>query len=253
MAWDRDRGDEPPPVWREGAPDLLAPIDPGAPVSGHRMPAGGTAAADSPEQDWLAAEAVLMPILRPAGSGGSRLADLDPVRLASEGLKSHAQPVVDEGPCGLQIAFVLRAYAFDVLVNADHLLAWGATPADLRTSAMANLARWSAEAPWTDEASGHRRLVSSASGDGGDAARILLPDVRRHLVSELGPGARVLVGIPERDLLVAGALYAGDEEFGALFAEFVRGHADGADQPLDRRVLEIVDGELRVFTDLEAP
>jgi hypothetical protein len=253
MARDRDLGDEPPPGWRDEAPDLRAPIDPGAPVSGHRASSGGPAAADSPEQDWLAAEASLMPILRPVGSGGTRLAEIDPVRLAAEGLRSHAQPVVDDGPCELVVAYVLRAYAFDVLVNADHLLAWGATPAELRAAAMANLASWSAEAPWTDEVSGHRRLVSSASGDGGDAARILLPEVRRHLVDELGPGVRVLVGIPERDLLIAGALYAGDEEFGALFAEFVRGHADGSDQPLDRRVLEIMDGELRIFADPGVP
>ena len=112
---------------------------------------------------------------------------------------------------------------------------------------MANLGIWSAAAPWTDEVSGHRRLVSSATGDGGDAARVLLPEVRAHLASELAGGARVLIGIPERDLLVAGALYAGDDEFAALFAEFVRDHASGADQPLDDRVHELVGGELRLF------
>lgn len=247
MAWDSDLGDGPPPAWRDHAPDILTPIDPDAPVSGHRAPAGARPVSQSPEQDWLAASAVLMPILWPPGSHGTRLSDLDPVTLASEGLKSHAEPVVDEGPCGLVIAYVLRAYAFDVLVNADHLLAWGATPADLRAAALGNLARWSDETPWTEEVSGERRLVSSASGDGGDAARILLADVRRHLVDVLGSGARVLVAVPERDLLIAGALHADDEEFAALFAEFVRGHADGADHPLDRRVFEIVEGELHPF------
>jgi hypothetical protein len=40
---------------------------------------------------------------------------------------------------------------------------------------------------------------------------------------------------------------AGDEEFAVLFAEFVRDHAAGADQPLDPRLHEIVGGELQPF------
>jgi hypothetical protein len=247
MSWDRDLGDEPAPAWRDHAPDVLGPIDPEAPVSGHHpAEATGSSAALAPEQDWQAAAGILMPLLRPVGSSGMRMADLDAAQLATEGLKSHATPLLDDGPSDLVIGYVLRAEAFDVLVNADHLLAWGTTPNAVRAAAMANLGLWSATAAWTDEASGHRRLVSSATGDGGDAARILLPEVRAHLAAEL-VGARVLIGIPERDLLVAGALYAGDEEFAALFSEFIRDHADGADQPLDRRVHELVAGELRLF------
>jgi hypothetical protein len=247
MSWDSDLGDQPAPAWRDQAPDVLTPIDPDAPVSGHH-PAdpGGSSPALAPEQDWQAAAAILMPLLRPVGSSGTRMADLDQAQLASEGLKAHATPLLDDGPSDLVIGYVLRADSFDVLVNADHLLAWGTTPSAVRAAAMANLGLWSASASWTDEASGHRRLVSSATGDGGDAARILLPEVRAHLASELG-GARVLIGIPERDLLVAGALYEGDDEFAALFTEFVRDQADGADQPLDRRVHELVAGELRLF------
>jgi hypothetical protein len=249
MSWDRDLGDEPAPAWRDHAPDILSPIDPLAPVSGHRAP--GTAAAspaEAPEHDWLAAAEILMPILRPSGSSGTRLADLDAAQLASEGMKSHASPLHDDGPSGLVVGYVLRVDGFDALVNADHLLAWGATPAEVRAAAMANLSRWSAAAPWTEEVSGPRRLVSSASGEGGDAARILVPEARAYLERELGGGgARVLVGVPERDLLVAGALNDGDEEFAALFAEFIRGHADGADQPLDRRVHELVGGALGPF------
>ncbi len=252
MSWDRDLGDEPTPAWRDHAPDLFDPIDPEAPVSGHRpvepAAAGARAAAAlAPEQDWGAAARVLMPILRPPGSSGTHLGKIDVAQLAAEGLRAHASPLHDDGPSGLLVGYVLRADAFDVLVNADHLLAWGTTPAAVRATAMANLGIWSADAPWTDEVSGHRRLVSSATGEGGDAARVLLPEVRAHLASELSGGARVLIGIPERDLLVAGTLYAGDDEFAALFAEFVRDHASGADQPLDDRVHELVDGELRPF------
>src|SRR3712207_8474931 len=58
--------------------------------------------------------------------------------------------------------------------------------AGLQQAALRNLARWSATAPWTDEVSGDRRLLSSDTGDGWDAARILLPEVREHLQRELG-------------------------------------------------------------------
>lgn len=247
MSWNRDLGDEPPPAWRDRPPDFLAPIDEDAPVSGHHAPAeSGPSAAEAPEQDWHAAEKILMPLLRPAGTIGTRLADLDPVRLASEGMKTHASPVVDDGPSGLVVGYVLRAGGFDAHVNADHLLAWGVPAEQVRAAAMANLMRWSAGAPWTDEVSGNRRSISSASG-GGDATRILMPEARAYLASELGSDGRVLVGAPEPDLLVAAALVPGDEEFAALFAEFIRETAAGADQPLDDRVHELVGGELRPF------
>ena len=112
---------------------------------------------------------------------------------------------------------------------------------------MRNLAAWSATAPWTDEVSGERRLVSSQTGDGWDAVRILLPDVVAHLVAELGSFGRILVGIPERHLLTAGSLRPGDDEFAGLFAEFIVEQSGGADEPIDRRVFELVDGRLVEF------
>ena len=104
-------------------------------------------------------------------------------------------------------------------------------------------AGWSATAPWTDEASGQRRLVSSETGDGLDAVRILLPSTAAHLQASLGPG-RILVGIPERDLLTAALLAPGDEEFAGMFGEFIVEQSGGADEPIDRRMFELVDGRL---------
>ena len=117
---------------------------------------------------------------------------------------------------------------------------------------MRNLATWSATAAWTDEVSGERRLLSSDTGDGWDAARILLPEVIDKLTNELGSVGRVLVGLPERHLLVAGTLRPGDQEFASLFADFVVEHSGGADEPIDRRVFELVDGRLVEFADAPA-
>jgi hypothetical protein len=248
MAWDNDIGDEPQGAIRDRPPDILGQIDPGAPVSGHHPAEDAQhSLADEPEHDWTAASERLMPLLRPPGSGGASLAGVDREQLAIEGLRSHAQPVVDDGPAGLVVAYGIRAGGFDVLVNADHLLAWGIEPAALRSAAMGNLARWSAGAPWTDEAKGQRRILSSDTGDGSDAARILLPEVRRYLTTELGGAGRVLVGVPERHLLVAGTLSATDPEFADLFRDFVGAHADDADESIDRRLFELIDGELTSF------
>lgn len=233
---------------RDSAPDFLRPIDASAPISGHkRPPSEGVRWADAPEHEWAAAASRIMPVLRPPGTSGVQLAGLDRESLAREGNKSHAQPVIDPGPADLAVAYAMRAESFDVLVNADHLLAWGIEPAVLRETALENLLQWSSAAPWSDELSGERRLVSSETGEGGDAARILLPEVRSYLAGELGGSARVVVGVPDRDLLVVGAVRPGDEEFAALFGEFVVEQSAGADEPIDRRTFELVDGELRPY------
>ena len=65
--------------------------------------------------------------------------------------------------------------------------------------------------------------------------------------ASLGDGARVIVGIPERHLLTAASLRPGDEAFADLFAEFVIEQSGAADEPIDRRVFEIVDGRLVEF------
>ncbi len=140
-----------------------------------------------------------------------------------------------------------------MIVNGDHLVSWGVSVADIQDAALRNLAAWSAKAAWTDEVSGERRLISSDTGDGWDASRILLTEVRDKLTSELGGVGRVLVGLPERHLLVAGALRPGDDEFAALFAEFVVESSGGADEPVDRRVFELVDGRLVEFSGLPTP
>ena len=83
-----------------------------------------------------------------------------------------------------------------------------------------------------------------------DAVRVLLPEVLAHLVEELGSSGRILVGVPERHLLTAGSLRPGDDDFATLFAEFIVEHSGGADEPIDRRVFELVDGRLVEFAGL---
>lgn len=244
----RGRGDEPRPAYRDAAPDPLAPIDPDAPVSGHAIDFPDTPVASvSPEHDWVAAAALIFPLLRPVGLTGLRVAGVDPAALVATANQSHAQPLVDEGPCGLSVVYAIAASGFDVIVNGDHLLSWGVGPEAIQDAAINNLASWSATAPWSSEASGERRVVSSDTGAGWDATRVLLPEVRAHLARELAGPGRLLVGLPERHLLIAALLRPDDEEFGGLFHEFVVEHSGGSDEPIDRRVFELVDGQLVEF------
>ena len=250
----RDFDDEPPGALRDHAPDLLAPIDESSPVSGHLRPSDTPRSmAETPEHDWSAAEALIYPALRPVGTHGLTISEIDEEALAAEAARSHSQPLVDEGPCGIPVVYALNAGAYDVIVNADHLLSWGVPPSAIQDAAIRNLGAWSAGAAWTDEVSGERRLISSDTGEGWDAARILLPEVIDRIVRELGSVGRVLVGVPERHLLVAGSLRPGDHEFAALFAEFVVEQSGGADEPIDRRVFELVDGHLVEFAGAATP
>lgn len=194
----------------------------------------------APEHDWASASVSIFPALRPPGTHGAPLAELDEARLAHEGTRKHALPLTDAGPATLVIVYVLRHPAYDVVINADHLLTWGVGAAALRAAAMDNLRAWSTGAPWGGELEGERHVVSSDTGDGGDAARILLPEVRSHLVAECGGPARVLVGLPDRDLLVAGSLNAGDAAFAGQFAAFVAEVSDGASEPIEQMLFEIV-------------
>jgi hypothetical protein len=217
-------------------------------ISGHRVPPSRTTrTADLPEHDWSAARERVYPLLQPPGTSGIPLERLRKADLTAASGRAHAEPLVARGPCGLMIVFGMQAAGFDVLVSLEHLGAWGIGADALEKAASANLEAWSERTGWTEESSGERRLLSSDSGEGYDSSRILLEPVRRHLSRELAgeraaAGTRVLIGLPDRHLLVAGALGPGDPEFVALFREFVGQQSDAADEPIDRRIFEISGG-----------
>ena len=203
-------------------------------------PAPRLAASLAPEHDWAAASKVIRPALRPVGTPGTDGRDL---RLPA-GNAGPGKPVVTVGPAGLPLVYVLPGEGFEVVVGVEHLLAWGVGPDQVHAAAISNLEAWSDEAAWEDESNGQRRVSWSDTGEGQDAARILLPRVRDRLVSILGPGRPILVGLPERDLLIAAGSAEGDVEFVAMFAAFVADRAIAADEPIDGRVFELIEGDL---------
>lgn len=195
----------------------------------------------SAENSWATAAPLLFPVLRPAGSSGRRLDAL----ATSSSAAGTIDLLIDDGPADLVIAYAITAGGFDVLANGDHLAAWAISPETLREAAYRNLEAWSRTAPWSEETSGDRQILSSDTGDGWDASRILLPSAVAHLESTLrGPGDRVLVGLPARHLLIAAAWKAADPDFAALFADFVLEYAADSDEAIDRRVFELAAGRL---------
>jgi hypothetical protein len=193
----------------------------------------------APEHDWAAASSLIHPSLKPVGTSG-----VDGRALHSNFGTGSWLPLVRPGPAGLPIVYVIPGVGFDVLVGADHLLSWGVGPDQVHAAAMANLAAWSAKASWAEEVDGGRRILWSDWGDGMDAARILLDEVRARLTEDLGPRGRILVGLPERDLLIATGIADGDSEFPEMFADYVTDRAQSADEPIDQRLFELVKGEL---------
>ena len=147
----------------------------------------------APEHDWAAASRLVRPALRPVGTTGTDGRELR-VPHSSAG---PGKTVVKAGPAGLPIVYILPGVGFDVVVGVDHLLAWGVGPDQVHAAALANLDAWSVSASWVDEANGQRKLVWSDWGEGMDAARILLEEVRSRLASDLAPARRILVGLPE--------------------------------------------------------
>jgi hypothetical protein len=241
---ERGPDDELIPTWREAPPDIHTPIDATAPVSGHQPPSEvARSQSEAPEHQWAAAADHVFPALRPTGTHGAPIDELDEARLVHEGMKKHALPLIDPGPADLSVVYVLRETSFDVVINADHLLTWGIEAQALRDRAMDNLRAWSATAPWTDELAGDRHLVSSDTGSGSDAARILLPEVRAHLAGVCGGPARVLVALPDRDLLMAASLHPADDGFLAQFEAFVADLIEGAHEPIERDLFELVGPE----------
>ena len=194
----------------------------------------------APEHDWDAASRIIRPALRPVGTPGD---DGLHYRLPSPNA-GPGKPLMKAGPAGLPIVYVIPGRGFEILVGGEHIQAWGVRPSQVHEAAMANLQAWSDAAGWASELSGERLVVWSDAGDGLDATRILLEDVRARIAADLAPAHRILVGVPDRDLLIAARLSEGDGEFAALFAGYVEDRATMADEPLDRRVFELIDGEL---------
>ena len=102
----------------------------------------------------------------------------------------------------LMIAYVIDEDRSVAYINEEHLERWGVSIHDLHAQAVVNLRRRTdANVTYTTVGAGEQRLFIYNSGDGYDAARLLLSDVLSGWARDL-PG-QLVIGIPNRDFLIA--------------------------------------------------
>ena len=200
-------------------------------------------------------ERIIFPALRPVGTQGLTVADVSAEALAADATtRQHSQPIVDEGPCGIPVVYALHAGGFDVIVNADHVLSWG----------VGRRAAPGRRAPQPRRVVGRRRL--DRRGLGRAAADLVRH--RRGLGRVADPPARgASTACPGSSAPSVGSssgsrngtcssparLRPSDDDFAALFAEFVVEQSGGSDEPIDRRVFELSDGRLVEFAATPTP
>ena len=184
---ERDLGDEPPPSYRDSAPDYLAPIDDSSPVSGH------TPAPESADVRRRLARArlgprpgLIYPAFRPVGTQGLDIGSLDRDHLVAQGAVSTPSRCSTSGRPACRSSTRSMPARTTSSSTATTCCRGASGHRRSRTRPCATCRAGRASAPWTDEISGDRRLVSSDTGDGWDAARILLPEVVAHLADGAG-------------------------------------------------------------------
>ncbi len=114
-------------------------------------------------------------------------------------------------PGELIITYVIREAHSVVYVNEVQLEAWGIGVDELHHHASVNLRQRTAQARAISVGEGPRRLFMFNTGDGCDAARILLTDIIETWASHVM--GTLVIGIPHRDLLIG---------FGDADAEFAQ-------------------------------
>lgn len=142
-----------------------------------------------------------------------------------------------------ELGFVLRGERRARYVQAREVHGWDVTAAQLRAAAIENLAARSENAKLACTDTEHGPIVVAKSGDGLDAARVVLPG----LIDVLGPelGVPFAVAIPHRDTLLACPLDA--PKAVAHLRKTAAGQAARAPHAISKDVLQLDrDGSLRV-------
>lgn len=166
----------------EGVPGAIARIAAAIPAPGSRPGSPGTSVA------WEDARHRLLPRLVGSAFLGSFGERSEPALALT--------PVTGEIRCALVLAYDGRAK----FVRTDELVAWGISPEDARSRAIENLAGKSAAARFV----GDGPLLVARSGDGLDAARLLMPATHHLLAERLG--SPFVAAVPHRDVLLASSV-----------------------------------------------
>jgi uncharacterized protein YtpQ (UPF0354 family) len=160
--------------------------------------------------------------------------------------RSSALEGVDPAPAlspfhELDVAYgVQRDHSF-ALVTKDDLRRWNRSVGDIDKIAISNLEdQTNKRQKLLCEPSGGQKLCGWASGDGYDAARMLVPGLRRQIVEQLGGPA--VYAVPLESVFVALTRNYADVIRGKVLQEFTTGK-----NPLSPDLFEERNGELFVL------
>ncbi len=146
------------------------------------------------------------------------------------------------------LANLIIVYTIDeqnsvAFINENHLERWDVTMQDLHEQAIENLRRRTEQVEAVTVGQGDERLFIFNSGDGYDAARLLLTDVLGAWASHVR--GSLIIGIPNRDFLIA----FGDDDQDALrnIAMQVESDSIQRDHGLTPRLFTLTKGQVRVY------
>jgi uncharacterized protein YtpQ (UPF0354 family) len=131
--------------------------------------------------------------------------DLMPLLEPQFGLRNYGfEPAQTPVPGNLSLIYVVDADDSFTVVRPEDVERWGTTVEELESVALGNLlTQTNEEEKLLCEPSGGRELCGWSSGDGYDATRMLVPELRRQIVREYGgpavytvPMSHVFVALP---------------------------------------------------------
>jgi uncharacterized protein YtpQ (UPF0354 family) len=110
----------------------------------------------------------------------------------------------NEQPANLATIYAVDAEDGFTIVTPEDVERWGTTVEEIDEIALANLTRQTNEdEPLLCEPLGGQELCGWASGDGYDATRMIVPELRRQIRAEYGNDEPVAYAVPEEHIYVA--------------------------------------------------
>jgi uncharacterized protein YtpQ (UPF0354 family) len=173
--------------------------------------------------------------------------DLMPVLKAPFELRTYGfEPAQTPFPGRLAVIYAVdRDDSFTVVTPTD-VGRWGTTLEEVHELALANLLRQTnEEEALLCEPSGDAELCGWASGDGYDATRMIVPELRRQIVREYGGPAVYAVPLEHVFVALPEGLLSGETE--DLFRLKVQRDFQAGDDPLSQDVFVERRGELEVL------
>jgi uncharacterized protein YtpQ (UPF0354 family) len=177
-------------------------------------------AAGNKGESFAGARAHILPILKPKASF-RHVAD---------------EPVTTPFPGDLRVAYAVQGPGSFTLVSSADLRRWKQSPKQIDALARANLLD---ETNKEQKLKCEEKLCGWASGDGYDAARFIVPELRAQIVRKIGPA---VYAVPRESVYVALPIKLADRIKDKVVRDFVT-----APNPVSRDLFVERDGEVVVL------